>query len=353
LFLGQLGGGMAAQEKHKIGTHGSWWALERNIWNYGWGSFNEVGYLIHISKEDIDFYGAQLSAAMTAMGAIIAATGGSFVLPGIGTVSGGLVGGAVGAALGQLAAIVGTVAMWFARNADGSFDARVAPHGLQIGESPAFDPNTVPLVWDGVRRELEKLNRPSRRLRAIEAESEGLADRPAFYGGTIEDSELIPGSEIEPPDDPDRIAAEAVRSMPGKRSEAGTEAAKANRSGAKPGGQTKKAAETRQGSTEEGKLALGKAAYYRIELEEGAEVEFTIYTRLEADSYPVEGSFAICDEEGGVLDSTILVIDASGDDYSREKVSYEAEESGPHLIRIRADSSMSDRAPISFKIKTK
>jgi hypothetical protein len=115
------------------------------------------------------------------------------------------------------------------------------------------------------------------------------------------------------------------------------------------GGSPKTAEPAKKGVTVEGDVAASSARYYKLTLKEGETVKFTIYTRLPNDASAVTGSFAVQDEEGGVLSKTSFLVSASGEDFDREIFEYEAEETGPHLFRIRSEDSDAER--VTYKIK--
>ena len=151
-------------------------------------------------------------------------------------------------------------------------------------------------------------------------------------------------------------AAEASGEAPETEDEAegvGVRGAKGKLVKVKPkrgGGNTPKTAiPVARGSTVEGELAAGAACHYKVELQEGETIKFTIYTQLRTDANYVSGTFAVLDEEGGVLGETNFLVKATGEDFTRERYEFEAEDTGTIIFRIRTEDQDADM--VTYKIK--
>lgn len=102
-------------------------------------------------------------------------------------------------------------------------------------------------------------------------------------------------------------------------------------------------------TTVEGNVEGGQAAYYKIQAKAGDQITFTIYAQNQENGTGVECTFALQDEEAGNLDSTILYVRATGDDYDRETLISAIDEDGTYLFRFRSEGDGS----VDFKIKVK
>ncbi len=118
---------------------------------------------------------------------------------------------------------------------------------------------------------------------------------------------------------------------------------------ASAGATPKTAIAAKKGETVEGELAAASACYYALALKSGQTNKFTVYARLTDDSHSVTGSFAVQDEEGGVLFARTFLIDATGEDFTREVYEFDADETATHLFRIRSDDK--DAIRVAYKIK--
>ncbi len=124
---------------------------------------------------------------------------------------------------------------------------------------------------------------------------------------------------------------------------------KPRRPSAGGGDSPKNALPTTVGSTVEGELAAGAARHYKLDLKDGDIIKFTIYSRLKNGDNYASGTFAIQDEEGGVLGETNFLIKATGEDFTRERYEFEAEEAGTYIFRIRSEDK--DAEQVTYKIK--
>lgn len=124
--------------------------------------------------------------------------------------------------------------------------------------------------------------------------------------------------------------------------------------GRKSGGNNPKTAKAAErGATVEGHVGANKAMYYRIPLKAGEELSFTVYTRIASGTDTLTGTFAITDEEGGILEKASFIISASGEDFEREVVDFVAQEDGMHLFRLRVEGSEADDVSVHYRIKLK
>lgn len=133
--------------------HGSSAQTEKSSWEmvYPWPPFhrtydNEPGLLIHLSAQDVGDIVSTLRKALSGVSA------------------------AVANALGAFAVVVPAIVSHLVKNDDGSITVRIAPHGFQVGNLPAADPNVwVNGAWKPVKAALWQLDDTSLAARSLSA----------------------------------------------------------------------------------------------------------------------------------------------------------------------------------------
>lgn len=98
----------------------------------------------------------------------------------------------------------------------------------------------------------------------------------------------------------------------------------------------------------QGTVGPNETSSVNLKAKAGETISFTIYGRIaSSDLNYAECSFALLDQEGGIIDRINMVVTATGEEYNREKFSVDVDESTSYVARFRSDGENT----LDFKIK--
>jgi hypothetical protein len=357
---------MSEMTQHKLGR-ASFVDIERSTWSITYPTFRppfvytiaytENGLWLHLAKADIDQAHQSLDRMLKAFGTSVGALGGAagtIVVPGGGTLAGIAAGSAVGRAIAELADILLELAKYLATDEQGAFDIHMSPHGFQCGNNFAGDPNIfLGPLWRPIFATLGKLQ-PQKAPGSFGARGAG----PSMNAAKVDTSKPMSGSRKAEtsPAKPDQAHSVETEGGDEAKPRAG---AKKGKTPAKEPAAAFVSAATKPGAAKlvslaepvTGKLALGQTHYWKFK-PKGTKLKFKVYSRLLADTYAVDGSLAVADEEGGVIDRTSFSVAEHGEDFSMETIDVALDEPMEMaVLSINSKSSISERADFEYKIK--